>query len=522
MNRTNRFLKNPALLTLAAGLVIGGVSIASLHPGSQSTLSAPMYQPPLVSVSAEKPTGSGLAGLKALDASFTQLAEYASPAVVSIRTETKSQQTMFGQTGAMAGEGSGVIFRPDGWIVTNDHVVGGADKVTVVLHDGRELSGEVRRAEDSDLAVVKIDAKDLPTLRFADSNAVKPGQFAMAIGAPFGFENSVTIGHISAKQRDNRIGDPQTGSSRNYFDLIQTDTPINMGNSGGPLINVDGEVVGINTAILSTTGGSNGIGFAISSNLARYLAETLIEKGKVVRSYVGVVPQDVKEFQRPQFGVDNGAQLVKVPSDGPAAMAGLKEGDVVVQIGNLPVTGEVDFRNAMFRFAPGSTVDVVAVRNKERKTFHVKLIAPPVEKVAQRSVQQMPDDLNMPDMPGFKDFPKFLRDHQSDQNSGTTKTGKARLGVMVGPLTSETRKQFSIPENVTGAVVTTVEPGSVADRLEIQPGDVIQAVGSKKISTPEDLVSAMSDVKWGDQKAVTYSRFGKNASTTVAKDVTFK
>lgn len=479
-----------------------------------------------------------MAALKALDSSFATLAEYASPAVVLIRSENKAQPSLNGGMAGVVrgGEGSGVIFRPDGYIVTNDHVVGGFDKVTIILKDGREFPGKVTRAEDSDIAVVKIDANNLPTLPFADSKKVRPGEFAMAIGAPYGLDNSVTIGHVSALNRFNAIPDPITGKERLYPELIQTDAAINMGNSGGPLINVDGEVIGINSSIISPPGaggGGVGLGFAISSNQARLLAETLIEKGKITRSFMGLVPSDMKDYQKSQMHITSGALVTDVPSDKPAAMAGIKVNDVIVRIGDTPVTDQIDLRNAMLKYAPGTTVEVELIRGGQHKTVKVKLTEPPAQPLA-RSVPQSDGNMpnipfggeDTPDIPNLRDFMKQFQGRSGNGNSGSDqgarKFGHAQLGVQIQDIDGSTQKQFHIPSGSKGAVVMSVEPKSVAERIGIKVGDVIQKVGDKDVKTADELRSSMANVQWGDVKRVDYVRWTDRGFERVSSDVEFK
>lgn len=505
--------KSPAVLTVALAVVIGGASFAALRGGGGSAPGPSTYAaPPSVAISSDKVTT--YVDLKSLDASFQQLAEQAAPAVVHIRTTGKQSSDLFGGRQEIAGEGSGFIFRPDGYIVTNDHVVGGFDKVTVVLHDGREFAGKVLRAEESDIAVVKIDAKDLPTLRFSDSNTTKVGQLTMAIGAPFGLENTVTYGHVSATGRLNRIPDQMSGSVRNYFDLVQTDASINMGNSGGPLINVEGEVIGINTSIYSTTGQSNGIGFAISSNTARTLAETLIAKGKVVRAYMGVLPENLKEFEQKDLKLNAGAILRQVTSDGPAAAAGLKSGDVVVKVGDHAISKESDLRLLMFQLEPGSSVTVDYIRDGKRNSTTVRIAEAP----KQNPIQQTPDapGLQMPEVPGFKDgTPQFPDSPKAPNN------GRPRLGVQVQDITDAVRSQYSIPSGQKGAVVVSVEPGSVADWLGMKTGDVIESIGSTKIASAQNVVDALSGVKKGESRQISFGRFSQGSSSHMSLPAQF-
>jgi S1-C subfamily serine protease len=287
----NRIIRNPiSWLCLVA--VAGGVGISQI-PGTNPNLLK--GNPPLIArqtqFAPQVNASNNAASLQAMDAQFADLVEQISPSVVHIRVgDAPKDSDVNGmmQSPTMQGQGSGVIFRNDGWIVTNDHVVMDAEKVTVVLSNGKEYTGTVKRLEDdrNDIAVVKIDAKDLVAAPFAKSK-VRPGQYAIAVGAPFGLENTVTIGHISALGRMNMAGGGN-GETRSYVNMIQTDAAINPGNSGGPLLNIDGEVIGINTSIYSASAGvmggspSNaGIGFTIPAEQAEFIANLLIKRGKV-------------------------------------------------------------------------------------------------------------------------------------------------------------------------------------------------------------------------------------------------
>ncbi len=510
------FIKSPGFVALCAGIVLAGAGLAASTGASHRTVLPSPYTPassPAVSIAAERM--ETLPDLKALDRAFQKLADYAAPAVVSIKTEGKSDFSMTGQQQTVSGEGSGVILRPDGWIVTNDHVVAGFDKVTVILHDGREFTGTVRRAPENDIAVVKIDAKDLPTLQFSDSSQVHVGQLAMAVGAPFGLENSVTYGHVSATGRLNSIPDQRTRSVRRYFDLIQTDTAINMGNSGGPLINVDGQVIGINSAIFSLSGSSSGIGFAISSNLARTLAETLIEKGQVVRSYTGILPESLKEYEQKQLKLTSGSILRHVESNGPAAEAGLKAGDVVIRVGTLPISNEVDVRNSMFRYTPGTTVPFEIIRDGQHKVLQVKLAEPPKENTTLPPTQDDPQQIPIP-----KELVPQVPEGHPDLKS---KDGRAHLGVQVQTVSDTLRKQYHIPADAEGAVVMLVEPNSVAARLRLQPGDLIDSLGGQSVKSSEDLVGILAGIRLGDTKSLSFQRFADgNVRTRAQIDVTFR
>ena len=519
----NPITRGPLVWILAAGVLIGAGATASVIGNKNAPTTA--YVPPSVTLTAPKPIGQMSAEnmdlVRTLDESFANIAEAAKPAVVHIRVQNSGSRSPLGMRQAVGGEGSGFIFRPDGYIVTNDHVVGGFEKVTVILYDGREFPGKVTRAEDSDIAIVKIDAKSLPTLQFADSGRVRTGQFAIAVGAPYGLENTVTIGHVSATQRENQIPDPNTGKVRLYADLIQTDTSINVGNSGGPLLNIDGQVIGINSAIFSPNGTSAGIGFAISSNHARLLAETLIEKGEIVRGFLGILPQNLKISQAKALGVESGAFVAEVPNDGPAAMAGIKQGDVVVRINSLPINSQVDLRNAMVKYGPGTKVEVEVIRDRQRKTFTVTAKEPPAMPSARspqidRENPHGDMELDIEDFPGFKDFPRVRT-----PNEAPVQTDRVRLGVEVGNVDESSLKTHKIPAGVKGAVVNSVMEGSPANEAGLEVGDVVIEFDGQKVEGSESLADAMRKVKRGDSKKVKYLRFENGSKLELEREIRF-
>ncbi len=523
-----------AVATLVAGLALGTAAsyfvIRAPQSGAATFGPPPAYATPIVGVETR-----GLDALRELDQTFADLVTFLEPSVVHIRTESKGSPDGVFDFGAVSGVGSGVVYRSDGWIVTNDHVVNGFDKVTVVLNDGREFPGKVVRTGDRtlDIALVKIDAKDLKAARFGDSRTVRPGQFAIAIGSPFGLENSVTIGHISALARTSQVGDPRLGDYRVYSDLIQTDAPLNQGNSGGPLININGEVVGINSAIYSRTGANAGVGFAIPSNIVRLVADTLIEKGKIVRGYLGLVPENLKPYQLKEKGISGGAIVAELPPDGPAAKAGLQKDDVILRIESQPITNQQDVRNAMLRFGPGSKVEIEVLRGNRRIKTTATLGSVPQEQVASvapsaprrtpqlpRLFDRLPEDLLRP----FGN--PFSEDEPQTDTPGPDvpplRSGQAELGVTLVDPTPEVRDRYGIPSNVQGAVVTDVKPGSVASRIGIRPGTVIQSFDGKPIRNAEDLAQAMKGVKWGDTKQIRFSRFQRNAVNTLDMPATFR
>lgn len=525
MKLLDRIVSKPGYVTLALGVAIGvGTAAYLLRTDAVPKAAA---QPELTVRPIAGTTAENTSLLRQLDQSFANLAAYIEPSVVHIRTEGSRGTDIFGnRMGVMGGVGSGVIFRPDGWIVTNDHVVGGFDKVTVVLNDGREFPGRVIRSNDKtiDVSVVKIEATGLPAAKFGDSRKVRPGQFAIAVGSPFGLENSVTVGHISALGRQRVVGDAMTGDIRAYNDFIQTDAPLNQGNSGGPLVNVDGEVIGINTAIYSGTGGNVGIGFAIPSNFARAAAENMIEKGKLVRGYLGVQPENLKGYQAKQLGISEGAYVASLPNDGPAAMAGIKQGDVITQIGAIKITSQQDLRAAMLRYAPGDTVKVEFYRDKAFKSVNVKLGKVPADSGINQEQPKRPMIQPEGAMPDFKGIDPFFGFRLPDRSKDVppVREGQARLGVSVKDIDAEARKQYNIPANVKGAVITSVEPDSVAAGLDLRPGDVIQRIGLTTVNSASDLIKAMESVKWGDTRQIKVTRFGPGTQTSLDVPVTFR
>ncbi len=513
-------------LVLAAGIGMGSLGTAAFvvnKSNSPQTVLTRGFEPRTVSAPL---SGETLSGLKSLDASFVSLAEFATPAVVDIKSISGRSTTADGRmAGPKGGEGSGFIYRADGYIITNDHVVGGYDQVTVNLKDGREFKGKVYRAEDYDLAVVKIDAKDLPTLALADSNRSKAGQLCMAVGAPFGFENSVAFGHVSAIGRDRTtVKDRSAAGDRYYSDLIQTDTPINMGNSGGPLIDVDGRVIGVNTLIYSPSGTSAGLGFAIPSNQVRMIADTLIKSGKISRAMIGFIPQNLKEYELTKLKLDGGAKVEELSPGGPAERAGLNKGDIITKIADTPIKSQVDLRSSMLVYPAGRTVNVEYVRDGQKKSTQIKLEEYKRPRQAIPSTPEPSDPGQELDIDQFmKNMPNMQRRRQNNSDAPTQpRTGTPRLGVTISDATETVRKQFGIPAEASGAVIMGVEPGSIAENLGLREGDVVTKFDGKTVSTGVTLSDLIKSVKWGDQKSISFTRFGKNSRSTMTLDAIFR
>ncbi|MHB1037621.1 MAG: DegQ family serine endoprotease [Pirellulales bacterium] len=358
--------------------------------------------------------------------------------------------------------GSGVIIDPSGVILTNNHVVAGGGKIMVRLHDDRQFEAtDVKTDPRTDLAVIRIKgAGPLKAAKLGDSDAMQIGDWVLAVGNPFGLSETVTAGIISAKGRGLRIAARE--------DFLQTDAAINPGNSGGPLINLDGEVVGINTAISSQTGAYQGAGFAIPSNMAKWVSQQLIERGSVQRAYLGVGIQEVTPDLAKQFGVKSqeGALVGQVFPDSPGAKAGLKPGDVIVEFAGKPVANPRDLQAAVERIKAGQKEPVVVLREGKRVTLDVTVLAQPTRYGME---EETPGEAKKPEGTPFKD-----------------------LGIEVGPLSSEVAEQLNL-KNVQGVVITSVKPNSPADMAGLSASMVITQVGSKPVKSVEDFRAAMKD-----------------------------
>jgi serine protease Do len=351
------------------------------------------------------------------------------------------------------GLGSGVIVSPDGYILTNNHVVDHADTIDVSLTDGRKFSGKVVGTDPpTDVALVKIEANDLPALTMADSDQVKVGDVVLAIGNPFGIGQTVTSGIVSAKNRG--------GVGEGYEDFIQTDAAINPGNSGGALVDSEGRLIGVNTAILSRTGGNQGIGFAVPSNLARWVMSSLATDGKVERGFLGVTIQDLTPelAQALRLSRNSGALVADVQPNSPAGKAGFQSGDVILQFNGKPVENASELRFRVAETRPGSAVPVEVDRNGQTNTLNVTL----QEQPSRQLTSARPS---------------------GEQNSD------ALSGVGVADLDSQVRAQLKVPASLHGAVITEVDQNSAAYDAGLRPGDVILEINRKPVKNAEDAVS---------------------------------
>jgi len=368
---------------------------------------------------------------------------------------------MPGQSGGSQIEqalGSGVIVRPDGHILTNHHVINGAQDIKVDLSDQRTLPATVVGSDPpSDLAVLKINASNLPVLHLANSDQARVGDIVLAIGNPLGIGKTVTNGIISAKGR-------YTGLSNGSFeDFIQTDAPINKGNSGGALVNTNGDLVGINSQIISTTGASIGLGFAIPSNMARTVMDQIIGHGKVTRGQLGVTVQPITPDLAASLGLkqSGGVVVTSVLPNGAASKGGIKVGDAITGLNGKPVENPNSFRNAIAAMAPGTNVTLTVVRNGQ-----------------QQQIQASLTELNA----------------QTNENAPAAAPGGntgGQLGVTVQPMTPDIASQLNLPAGTQGLVVTDVDPNGPAAEAGIQAGDVIQQINQQPIRSTADVGPAL-------------------------------
>ncbi len=420
--------------------------------------------------------------LKNLDDALAKIAKTTNPTVVTIfvRKEIKGKQVpmnmgpfqqFFGNGFQMQqppqveqGMGSGIIVSKDGYILTNNHVVSHADSIMVRIYGGKELPAKVIGTDpETDLAVVKVNAKNLPVIHFGNSDNLKVGQIVMAVGSPLdrGLHNTVTMGIVSAKGRDNL-------HLASYEDFIQTDAAINPGNSGGPLVNLYGQLVGINSAIATESGGYQGIGFAIPVNMAKWVMDSIIKYGKVKRGELGVEISQMDDLMAQAFDIkdDKGALVQSVSPGGPAAKAGLKKGDIIIKLNGKEMDSANELRNQIASTKPGTEVTVTVLRDGKDKQYTVKL-----------------GELN-----------------SKGTEMGRSSSGKSAqdlLNFSVGNITNSNAQKYRIPDNTEGVVVTNIDHHGSAYQSGLQEGDVINAVNRKPVRNVDDFDNAIKGIHKG-------------------------
>ena len=370
------------------------------------------------------------------------------------------------------GQGSGVIVTPDGYVLTNNHVIAGAKTVTVTLPDKREFKGQIVGSDPkSDIAVVKIDGTQLPTIPWGDSGRLQVGEYVLAVGNPFGLNSTVTLGIVSA------LGRGHMGITQ-YEDFIQTDAAINPGNSGGALVNTKGELIGINTAIFSQTGGYQGVGFAVSTSMSKPIYESLVKTGKVVRGFMGIGIQDLNQELAKSFNVkgNHGAIVTDVKEEGPADKAGLKQGDVIVSYQGTAIEDAVTLQRAVTRSSVGSKATVTVMRDGHEKDLSV-------------TIGELPDN------------PQVAK-------AEAVPSEQPLAGLAVQELDRETAQELGLKGKIQGVVVTTIEPESDAKRAGLMPGDVIREINRKPVTSMKDFDRAASDLKKGQTVLVLVNRRG--------------
>ena len=458
-------------------------------------LAAPLFTAP--AAVAASPTTSTVAGVQ----DFSDLAAKVTPAVVNVAVTMKAgaaddedeshmadrsdqQEQMqefmkrfgeqFGQRG-MPGKpqqrqaqkaqavGTGFIVDPKGWIVTNFHVAGKADSITVTMTDGRKLPAKlVGGDEKTDLALLKVESdKPLPYVSFGDATKVRVGQAVMAVGNPFGLGGTVTTGIVSARGRDIHSGP--------FDDYIQTDAAINRGNSGGPLFDMDGNVIGINTAIYSPSGGSVGLGFAIPSSLAQPVIAQLETNGKVERGLLGVQIQPVTEelAQSMSLGDEKGALVAQVTPDSAAMAAGVQAGDVIKSVDGKSVDTIKDLTRTISSLKPGTAAKIGLLRDGKEMTLTAKI-------------------------GGDKDAAAVVK---ASADGKPAKAEPMAYGVSLAPISKEARQELKLDDSIKGALIASVEQGSPADDMGLKQGDVLQQVGRDAVDSPKAAVEKLAEAK---------------------------
>ncbi|HET9741158.1 MAG TPA: Do family serine endopeptidase [Terriglobales bacterium] len=496
MERTERWITH-VRKGLSKRLIAPAVAIAMVG----SVAGYEMVKPPMARASAATVTSSvsplddnSVSALLALNHAMETLAARVTPAVVNVSVTSKTkvdlsdqqdgqdmQNSPFGQFGfgfpqqqprnqIEHGIGSGVIISPDGYIVTNNHVVQGAMDIRVTMSDRRILNAKLIGADPlTDLAVIKVNGTNLPNVPLGDSTQLRPGETVLAFGNPYGMRFTVTQGIVSALNRPN----PDPTDRHKPGEFIQTDAAINPGNSGGPLVDARGEVIGINTFLISPSGSFSGMGFAIPTQIVKPTVDQLIHNGKVRHSYIGVGITDVTPENSKFFDMTKatGAVVSQVEPSSPAANAGLKVGDVITELNGKEVTDAGQLQVEVGEMEPGTKVELGVMRSGKSMNVPVTL----------------------------EELGKHDNNLETASNNGQ---GKARWGIGLQDLTPDLRDQLQAPSDVQGAVIARVQPGSSADQAGLQTGEIIQKVDHQNTKSAADVQQALSKVPQGQDALV--------------------
>ncbi|MGC1450329.1 MAG: Do family serine endopeptidase [Candidatus Sulfotelmatobacter sp.] len=496
---TTKWTRRLAVPMLALALLASFVTYECVKPAAARAAAAAPSAAPLDTDS--------VSALLALDKAMETLAARVTPAVVNVTVTSRSKpemtgkqmpddmQQFFGQGGQFGqffgphmqqrqpqiehGMGSGVVISPDGYIVTNNHVIDGAVDIRVTTSNRRVLKAKLVGADPlTDLAVLKVNAADLASAPWGDSKEVRPGQTVLAFGNPYGFRFTVTRGIVSAVNRANP--DPTDRSKPGEF--IQTDAAINPGNSGGPLVDARGQVVGINTFLISSSGSFSGMGFAIPSQIVRPTVEALIRDGKVSHGHIGIGIADVTPENAKFFDESNatGGVVTQVEPDSPGAKAGLQIGDVITEIDGQKVSDAGELQVLVGQKQPGSKIMLKVLRDGKSMSVAVTL-----EELGSRK--------------------------EEGEGASGEDHGKMHWGIGLGNLTPELRDQLQAPREMHGAVIEQVQPGSSADNAGLQRGDIILEVNRHKVQSASDVQQALSNVKKGDDALLLVWSSGGNS-----------
>jgi len=487
-----------------------GASAAALIAVGASALFSPPYTGAEVKAPAAPATVAAAPRMVEAGApfSFADLVERVSPAVVAVSTERGGEvarfdlpegfrdfppfRDFFDRFGPQApqrfrsrAQGSGFIIDKEGYIVTNNHVVDGSDKISVQLTDGREFDAKLVGHDDAtDVALIKIEgAKDLPSVAFGDDRKLRVGDWVVAVGNPFGLGGTVTAGIVSSIGRD--IGNGP------YTDYIQIDAPINRGNSGGPTFDLSGRVVGMNTAIFSPTGGSVGIGFAIPASTLHVVVDELKEHGGVTRGWLGVQIQSLTPDMAAGLGAEEvkGAIVAQVVDDSPAAKAGFKQGDVVTAINGQAVEDSRDLTRRVAALRAGAKAEFTVLRDGKERTLAAD--------IAKRDEDR-------------------LTALASDEGRGATNEATGKMGLALAELTSSLKRRYGVGEDATGVLITAVDPSSEAAEKGLRPGEIIVSVGNRQVATPDDVRRALDEAQNAGRRTVLFLVTGEQGDRFVA------